>query len=469
MVDLDLAYLPALDLVRAIRTKAISPVEVVENSLSRIEEVQPKLNCFCFTYPEEAMARARLAEQAVMANEWLGPLHGLPIAIKDLTPTRGKTTTRGSRLFRDWRPDYDAVIVERLLTAGAIMVGKTTTPEFGLSGFTQSALWGTTRNPWSPEHTPGGSSGGSAVAVATGCVALAEGSDMGGSVRIPAALCGIVGLKPSFGRIPLDGTLGEFGTLAHFGPLARQVNDAALFLQCTQGPHDCDLQSLPAGPDIPLPLPTEIKGLRLALSIDLGYIVVDPEVRANTLVAADRLRELGAVVEEVELGWTPEINFAGWVGLFAAAAALVEPHLESSRDLLETATILAAEDGLKASAKDLKNVELVRSAQWDKLRPVLETFDALICPTMALPAPRLGASDRDYGYIDEQGYHDFEMTFPFNMMSPCPALTVPSGFTAAGLPTGLQIVGRRHDEVTALRIGAALEGVLRWAEHRPDV
>ena len=193
MVDLDLAYLPALDLARAIRTTAISPVEVVENSLARIEEVQPKLNCFCFTYPEEAMARARWAEQAVMANESLGPLHGLPIAIKDLTPTRGKTTTRGSRLFRDWRPDHDAVIVERLLTAGAIMVGKTTTPEFALSGFTQSALWGTTRNPWNPEHTPGGSSGGSAVAVATGCVALAEGSDMGGSVRIPAALCGIVG------------------------------------------------------------------------------------------------------------------------------------------------------------------------------------------------------------------------------------------------------------------------------------
>ena len=246
------------------------------------------------------------------------------------------------------------------------------------------------------------------------------------------------------------------------------MNDAALFLQCTQGPHDRDLQSLPAGPDIPLPLPAEIKGLRLALSIDLGYIVVDPEVRANTLVAADRLRELGAVVEEVELGWTPEINYAGWVGLFAAAAALVEPYLESSRDLLEPATILAVEDGLKASAKDLKNFELVRSAHWDKLRPVLDAFDALICPTMALPAPRLGASDRDYGYVDEQGYHDFEMTLPFNMMSPCPALTVPSGFTAAGLPTGLQIVGRRHDEVTALRIGAALEGVLRWAEHRPD-
>jgi len=469
VVDLDLAYMPALDLVRAIRDKSVSPVEVVANSLARIEEVQPNLNCFCFTYPEEAIKRARLAEHAVLAGETVGPLHGVPVAIKDLTPTRDKTTTRGSRLFHDWRPDHDAVVVERLLAAGAIMVGKTTTPEFALSGFTQSTLWGTTRNPWNPEHTPGGSSGGSAVAVATGCVALAEGSDMGGSVRIPAAFCGIVGLKPSFGRIPLDRTLGEFGTLAHFGPLARRVDDAALFLQCTQGPDDRDLQSLPAGPDIPLPLPTDITGLKLALSIDLGYIVVDPEVRSNTMLAADHLRDLGAVVEEVDLGWTPEINFAGWIGLFASAAALVEPYWESSRHMLDPATILAVEDGLTASAKDLKNLELVRSAQWDKLRPVLEAFDSLLCPTIALPAPRLGATDRDYGYVDEQGYHDFEMTFPFNVVSPCPALTVPSGFTAAGLPTGLQIVGRRYDEVTVLRIGSALERTLGWADHRPAV
>ena len=469
MIDLELLYMSAHDLALAIKAREVSPVELVENSLARIEQVQPKLNCFCFVYPEEAMARAREAERTLMADEAVGPLHGLPIAVKDLTPTRGKTTTRGSRLFRDWRPEHDAVIVQRLLSAGAILVGKTTTPEFALSGFTDSTLWGATRNPWNPDHTPGGSSGGSAVAVATGCVALAEGSDMGGSVRIPAALCGVVGLKPSFGRIPLDSALGDFGTLAHFGPLARQVNDAALFLQCTQGPHDCDLQSLPAGPAIPVPLPTDVEGMRLALSLDLGYFVVDPEVRANTLRAADRLRELGATVDEIDLEWTPEINLAGWVALFSSASALVGPYLKDSRDLLETVTVLAAEDGLKASAKDLKNVEVVRREQWEKLAPVLAAYDALICPTMALPAPVLGTRDRDYGYVDEKGYHDFEMTFPFNMVSPCPALTVPSGFTDAGLPTGLQIVGRRYDERTPLRIGAALETRVDWSRHRPDV
>jgi len=469
MIDLDLAYSPALELAARIRAKAISPVELIENSLARIESVQPRLNCFCFVYPDEAMALARRAERAVMDGKPLGALHGVPIAVKDLTPTRGKTTTLGSRVYRDWVPAHDAAIVERLRASGAILVGKTTTPEFALAGFTHSTLWGTTRNPWNPEHTPGGSSGGSAVAVATGCVALAEGSDMGGSVRIPAALCGIVGLKPSFGRIPFDIFPSQFDTLCHFGPLARTVHDAALFLQCTQGPDDRDIMSLPRGPDLPLPVPLDIDGLRLAFSRDLGYICVDSEVEAHTVAAAEALREAGALVEEIELDWSPDINYAGWVQLFATAVALAGSHLEASRAILEPATIAAVEDGLKASAKDLKDAERVRTEQWKKLKRVLEAYDALICPTMALPAPRIGATDRDFGYVDEQGYHDFEMTFPFNLVSPCPALTVPSGLTAAGLPTGLQIVGRRHDETTVLRIGAALQSARPEWTRRPPV
>ncbi len=191
-------------MARLVRSKELSPVDLVRNALARIDEVNPALNCFCFSFPEEALEKARASEAAVTAGGDLGPLHGVPFAIKDLTPTRGKRTTLGSYVYEDWVPDFDAVVVQRMTAAGGIMVGKTTTPEFAHSGFCHSPLWGVTRNPWNPKRTPGGSSGGSGAAVASGCVPLAEGSDMGGSVRIPAALCGIVGLKPSFGRIPFE-------------------------------------------------------------------------------------------------------------------------------------------------------------------------------------------------------------------------------------------------------------------------
>ena len=200
----ELRYLSAQEMAARIRDRSLSPVELVESALERIAEVNPKLNCFCFTYPEEALAKAKVAEQAVGSGRALGPLHGVPIAIKDLTPTKGKTTTLGSYAYKDWVPDEDALVVKNLLNAGAIMVGKTTTPEFAFSSLTDTPLWGITRNPWNPDRTPGGSSGGSAAAVVSGCVPLAEGSDAGGSVRIPAAHSGCVGLKPSSGRIPFE-------------------------------------------------------------------------------------------------------------------------------------------------------------------------------------------------------------------------------------------------------------------------
>ena len=243
-VDIDLSFTPATELARRIRSRDLSPLEVVKASLARIEEVNPRLNCFCFVYPDEAIDLARDAERALEGNGAVGPLHGVPIAIKDLTPTKGKRTTMGSYAFEHWVPDKSALLVERLQAAGAIMVGKTTTPEFAYSSFTDSPLWGVTRNPWNPERTPGGSSGGSGAAVASGCVPLAEGTDMGGSVRIPAAWCGLVGLKPSFGRIPLDFLPTQFDTIQHFGPLARTVDDARLFLSVAQGPDELDVMSL---------------------------------------------------------------------------------------------------------------------------------------------------------------------------------------------------------------------------------
>jgi len=468
--DLELSYMPAAELARRIRAKELSPVVVVRNALARIEHVNPRLNCFCFVYPDEALARAREAEQAVMRGDALGPLHGVPIAIKDLTPTKGKRTTMGSRIYEHWVPDHDALIVQRLTAAGAIMVGKTTTPEFAYSSFTQSPLWGVTRNPWDPARTPGGSSGGSGAAVASGCVPLAEGTDMGGSVRIPASHCGIVGLKPSLGRIPMDFLPSQFDNISHFGPLARTVEDAALFLGAAQGPDDADIQSLAPALKTPIRLSGSLKGRRLALDVDLGMYDVDPEVEALVRAAADALRRRGAVVEDVDLGWDPAIRDAWYLVWRVFMAAYFGHHLNEWRDRMDPNVVGLMEAGFQASAVDLKRTEIVRTRQWRQLARVFAGYDALLCPTMARPAPEVTKTDADFGGLTPQKrVEGLDMTEVFNNVAPCPALSVPAGFTKAGLPVGLQIVGRRFDDVGVLRIGRALERARPWAGRRPPI
>ena len=304
----ELTYLPALELAARVRDKRLSPVEIMRSTISRIELVNPKLNCFCFTFFDEAMSLARDAERSIIDGNPIGPLHGVPIAIKDLTPTKDKRTTRGSKMYQHWVPDRDALIVKRLLAAGAIMVGKTTTPEFAYDSFTHSPLWGITRNPWDPQRTPGGSSGGSGAAVASGCVTLAEGSDMGGSVRIPASFCGLVGLKPSLGRIPMDILPTVFDSISHFGPLSRNIADAALFMNATSGPWERDILSLPYQKTFPTVFDEDLRGLKIALSIDLGYYAVDDEVASAVRATARNLADQGAEVVEVDLAWNRQIN-----------------------------------------------------------------------------------------------------------------------------------------------------------------
>ena len=294
--DLDLLFTPAHQLARDISDKQLSPVELTEACLRRIDVVNEKLNCFCFIFHEEAMEQARRAEQMVMSGAEIGAVHGLPFGVKDVTPVAGKPMTRGSYMYEDYVPDHDARLVQRFKQAGAIVIGKTTTPEFAYSSFTESPLWGVTSNPWNLERTTGGSSGGSGAAVASGCVPLAEGTDMGGSVRIPAAYCGIVGLKPSLGRIPMDILPTVFDNISHFGPLARTVADANLFMNVASGPDERDIMSLPEKIKFPVPADADISDLRLALSIDLGYYAVDPEVEAIVRQAADTLANLGACV-----------------------------------------------------------------------------------------------------------------------------------------------------------------------------
>jgi Asp-tRNA(Asn)/Glu-tRNA(Gln) amidotransferase A subunit family amidase len=470
MVDLELCYTPAAKLAAMIRARKISPVEVVRNALARIEAVNPAINAFCFTYPEEALALAREAEAAVMAGKPLGPLHGVPIAFKDFTPTRGRRTTLGSYAFEHWVPEEDAPIVTALTGAGAIMVGKTTTPEFAYAGFTDSPLWGVTRNPWNTERTSGGSSGGAGAAVAAGCVPLAEGSDMGGSVRIPAALCGTVGLKPSFGRIPFTVLPSVFDQLSHFGPLARTVADAALFMQVAQGPDERDIQSNPVPLDFLQPMPDRLDGMRLALSLDLGFYIIDPEVEANTRAAAAALADRGAVIEEVALPWRKDVEEA-WYDHWCVYLATFFGHvLAEHRARMDPRLVKLIDRGLAMSAVDFKRTEFVRTAQWQALAPVLQRCHALLCPTMAVAAPPADRSRQHEPRVTPDGrVHGLDMTGVFNLVSQCPALSVPSGFTRDGLPTGLQIVGRRYDDLTVLKIGAVLEQALPWADKRPPL
>ena len=470
MTDLDLCYAPATELSRRLKARELSAVELMGNTLARIEAVNGKLNCFCFVFPEEALAAAEQADKALARGDAVGPLHGIPVAIKDFTPTKGQVTTRGSKILEHWVPDFDPVIVQRLKAAGAIVVGKTTTPEFAYSSFTHSPLWGITRNPWNPAHTPGGSSGGSGAAVASGCVSLAEGTDMGGSVRIPAGWCGITGLKPSLGRIPMDILPSVFDNISHFGPLARTARDAALFLEVTQGPSDADIQSLPTRPSYLDNLDQGVKGQRFALSIDQGCYAVDMDVEAAVRHAAAALQDLGAEVDEVELPWTRAVNDE-WVACWGVfMAAFIGDYLEDWRDQMDPEVVALIEAGRKLDAVSFKRQELVRTEQWRALAKVFQNYDALLTPTNAKCVPKVEDRDANYGYEDGTGrYVGLDMTAAFNFVPQCPAISVPAGLDSQGLPVGLQIVGHRFDDLCVLRTAHALEQADLLGGRRPDI
>lgn len=450
----------ATELARLIRSREVSVAQVIEASLQRVAEINPQFNAFAAVYDQEAREAARRADAPTRRGEVRGPLHGVPIALKDTTPVMGKPTTSGSRAFATHIAERDAWIVTALRKSGAIIIGKTTTPEFAYSSFTQSPLFGVTRNPWDPSRTPGGSSGGSAVAVATGAVPLAEGTDMGGSVRIPAALCGVVGFKPSLGRIPFDILPSVFDNISHFGPIARCCQDAALFVAATQGPDDCDIQSLPTSFDYDGSLHIEPRSIRLALSLDFGFYAIDPEVERNTLSMVDRLRQAGITVEAVDLQWSASI-IEVWMDYWRVfMAAYFQEVYNKDAALMDPAVRRLIEQGREITAVHYKRLEIERTRFWYSLRKILSEFDALICPTTAVPAPLATQTDRDFGWVDEAGrYHGMDMTAPFNLVGQCPALSVPSGLTSGGLPTGLQIVGRRHRDLETLKLGALVESL----------
>jgi Asp-tRNA(Asn)/Glu-tRNA(Gln) amidotransferase A subunit family amidase len=466
----ELSWTSAVELAAAIRARRLSPVEITQAVLARIEAINPRLNAYCTVAAERALAEARAAEAAVMRGDALGALHGLPISFKDLTPTAGLRTTMGSRIFEHWVPEEDAVVVERARRAGAVVLGKTNTPEFGCKGVTDNLIFGHTRNPWNLDRIAGGSSGGAAAAVAAGLGPLAEGSDLAGSIRIPAAVCGVVGFKPSLGRVPLWPALNGWTGFSSVGPITRTVADAALLLSVWAGPDDRDPRSLPAtGEDFARAVEGGARGLRVAWSPDLGGASVDPEVRRLTEAAAKAFVDLGCRVEEEH----PPVGDAMDLFMDLTApgrAAGMAAHLPRWRDQLDPMLLLRLDRAERMSAVDGERATHRRTAFWHSVRRLFERHDVLLTPTTSAAAFPIGQTfpaEIDGRPLSNQ-LEWFPFTYPFAITGQ-PAISVPAGFTAEGLPVGLQIVGRRFADATVLRAAAAFEAARPWAQRRPSL
>jgi Asp-tRNA(Asn)/Glu-tRNA(Gln) amidotransferase A subunit family amidase len=475
MESRDLAFLPAYRLSELIAEKQLSPVELTKVCLDRIEKLNPRLNAFLTVTAEEALLAASRAEKAIMSGNSLGPLHGIPTSIKDLEVTKGIRTTKGSLVYKDWIPDQDQLVVERIKAAGGIILGKTNTPEFGQSGTTENRLGDDCRNPWNPERVSGGSSGGAAASVASGMNPIAQGSDGGGSIRIPSSFCGIFGIKGTQGRVPRrhsGPTSWNPVNFAQIGPLTRTVRDAALFLQVMSGPHPeaehGTIQERP--PDFTADLEKGVKNLRFAWSPDLGSAAVDLEVRQVVEYAVHVFEQIGAVIEmapfKVDLVEAQKsYNCLAFTQYF-----LVYGHLlENEAGLLMPYVRQNIENGQKLSAAEYSTA----LAELERYRSYVEDFftkyELLLTPTLAVPAFTCGRAPTviDGQEVDERlGYTPF--TFLFNIAGN-PAASVPCGFSRDGLPIGLQLVGRKGDEAMVLRASAAFEEARPWAHRLPQV
>ncbi|MBQ0820163.1 amidase [Microvirga sp. HBU67558] len=456
-----IADLPATELAAAIQTKAISPVEAVEAALARIEERQ-ELNAFMAICADRARAEARTAEAAVMSGAPLGPLHGIPFSVKDLTNTEGVATTQGSALFADTVPSADAVAVARARAAGAILIGKTTTPEFGHKPFTEGPFFGRTLNPWSHDHTCGGSSGGAAVAVAAGMGPLALGTDGGGSIRIPAACCGVVGLKATLGVIPNLQAPDLFGANSFVGPMAREVSGTQLMFEALRGPDRRD----PYGQAGTLPRRALSDGERPRIGILLRCgNIVDPEVETSIVAAMKQAEALGMIVEPIELDLVSmEPHFL--VLLRSLLLARLGSHAARSPEKLDPTLLATMEAGRAYSAVDVHEAQFARTDCFLQIQDILSRFDLIASPTLS--APPLPVDLDPLGAIEIGGSNAgtirgtwYPYTFPFNLTGH-PALSLPCGLTQGGLPIGLQLVGRWFEDDYLIDVASRLEASLNF-------
>ena len=470
---MDLTFASAVTLAKLYRTRKASPLEVMQAVLARIDEVNPRVNAIVTLVRDAALREARRASAALgRRGAALPPLFGVPVPIKDVTQTKGIRTTFGSKLFEAHVPDEDALLVQRLRAAGAIVIGKTNTPEFAFGPNTTNAVFGPTRNPWDLSRTSGGSSGGAAAALATGMCPIAHGNDLGGSLRGPASFCGVVGFRTSPGLVPRYPSVLAWDTYSVEGPMARTVADAALMLSVMAGAddrapisYDVDAREFARAVRAP-----SVKGWQVAFSPDLdGLVQIDDEVRAAFDRAVGVFRSLGAKTSAT----CPDVSDIPEIVRISRGLLMVARHadkLPEHRAVLQEGLVENTEQGLALTARDAARGELLRSQQWQRVRAFLEKRDVWITPTMAVPAfpvehPHvLEINGKPVGKAMQRSF----LTYAFSVMG-LPAISIPCGFTAGGLPIGLQIVGRRRGEAAVLGAAAAFEAAQPWASHIPPV
>lgn len=465
MTEEESIRLTALELLERYRDGALSPVDTVEASLERIHALNDRVNAFCLVDADAALAEAKASQERYASGETLGFLDGVPVAIKDVFLTQGWPTRKGSKAIDPEGPwDEDAPAVARLREHGAIFPGKTTTPELGWKGVTDSPLTGVTGNPWDPERTAGGSSGGSAAAVVLGMTPLATGTDGGGSIRIPAGFSGLAGIKPTFGRVP-HYPPSPFGTLAHAGPMARTVTDLALMMDVMTEPDARDWKALPP-PDgrFSERLQGGVEGLRIAFSPTLGYVDLDVEIEAAVEAAAQILEGLGARVEQEDPGFSDPVDTYDVLWNAGAATAL-ESFSQEDRALMDPGLLAIVEDGSRYSAIDLLQATARRDELGVLMSGFLADYDLLVTPTLPIPAFEAGR-DVPSGWPEQNWPSWTPFSYPFNLTQQ-PALSVPCGFNSEGLPIGLQIVGAKHDDALVLRAGHAYQQANPLADREP--
>lgn len=463
----DILWKSALELRALIAAKEISPTEVLEATLDRLQEVERDINAFVQVTEDQAYAGARAVESAIVRGDPLGALAGIPVSVKDLIAVKDARLTFGSRAMAENVAVLDAPSVERVRQSHGVIIGKTTTSEFGCKGVGSSPLTGVTRNPWDLTKTPGGSSAGAAASIAAGVTTIGLGTDGGGSIRLPASLSGLFGIKGHFGRVPVFPTSAT-PTLAHVGPMARTVRDAALLLQAISGfdPRDPAAVAQPV-PDFLRECDMPAKGLRIAWSPTLGYARPKPEILEIVARAVEEVEAMGCYVEEVESVFDDPIELF-MAEFFAGAGTRLRPVLENQRELLDPAVARTLDGALAQTMSQYYATVFQRYDLRTKLCAFFDNFDLLLTPTLPTEAfeaeadfpPKLGSADDLIGWI--------KYTYPFNLTG-LPAASIPAGFTRAGLPVGLQIVGRHLGESLIFRLAAALEEARPWADRKPSL
>ena len=481
---MELYYLSATEALSKFKNKTLSPVELIKAVIDRSEKVNSKINAHNFTFYEKAIEAAKVSENKFFSNKEILPLEGIPMAIIDELDIKGQPNTNGSLILKDHIASKTVVDVERIINSGSIIHCRTTTPEFSCTSFTHSKLWGVTRNPWNLDYTPGGSSGGSGASLAAGCTTLATGSDIGGSIRIPASACGLIGFKPPHGRNPQEAPFNH-DQYCVVGPMARTVEDCALMQNVMSGPHPKDITSLK--PKLSIPKKFEnLKNWKIAYSMDLGFFEIDKEVQKNTLDILKKFKSLGAKVEEVKLNWNKkeleDTCYNYYAHLFANfIAELIPEHSEKLTDyakdigmtpeiinkaILEKKKINHPTMGIDLGMT-LYECNKVAGKMFEEFGPIIDKYDAFICPTLSIPAVKADMDlFRDKVLVNGKEISSpdlgWTLCYPFNMLNRLPVLSIPSGLASNGVPTGVQIVGKPFEDISVFQAGYNIEQLEPW-------